>query len=76
MTNFQARIKPAYQKRFPQPKPCARYDVDPLWPVSNTRVRDLFCNRVTPLVTGGAHTSPRAGYLDFRHHPKHTTTTP
>ncbi|MEE8361820.1 MAG: hypothetical protein V3R71_06665 [Gemmatimonadales bacterium] len=75
MTNFQARIKPEYQKRFPQLKSWVWYDVDPLWPASKTRGLDLFGHRVTRLVTGGDHTSLRAGYLDFRHHPKRATAT-
>ena len=73
MTNFQARIKPEYQKRFPQLKSWVWYDVDPLWPASKTRGLDLFGNRVTRLKTGGEHTSLRAGYLDFRNHQKRAT---
>lgn len=72
MINFQARIKPEYQKRFPQLKSWVWYDVEPLWPASRTRGMDLFGNRVTRLKTGGEHTSLRAGYLDFRPHPKRT----
>ena len=75
MTNFQARIKPEYQKRFPQLQSWVWYDVDPLWPASKTRGLDLFGNRVTRLKTGGDHTSLRAGYLDFRYHPERQAAT-
>ena len=73
ITKFQARIKPEYQKRFPQLKSWVWYDVDPLWPASKTRGLDLFGNRVARLKTGGEYTSLRAGYLDFRNRQRRAT---
>ena len=70
MTNFQARIKPEYQKRFPQLKSWVGYDVDPLWPASKTRGPGLVGNRWTRRVTRGEHPALRAGDLHFRPHPK------
>ena len=76
MCKFQARIKPVYQRRFPQFKPGVWYDVDPLWPGAKTRGLDLFGNRVARLKTDDGYASLRAEYLLFRPHPEVAAQTP
>lgn len=70
MARFQARIRPEYRHLYREFDPNTWYDVEPLWPGSQTRRLDLADKRVARLKTDWGYTSLRAEYLEFRRKPR------
>jgi hypothetical protein len=70
MTTFKARIKSQYRARFPQFRPDAWYEVEPVRPESKTRGADLYGNRIVRLKMDEEHSSMRAEYFDIRLQPE------